>query len=89
MVYQNEQDLFRREIKEHLSRQELQSSKKKKRMGGIASTRWTKTQPMSEETKSIIVEQGKIEAFEILELTDTIQCEICHKYMSVGHIKLS
>ena len=44
---------------------------------------------MSEETKSIIVEQGKIEAFELLELTDTIQCEICHKYLSVGHIKLS
>ena len=81
----NEQGLVRREIIEHLTRQELHSSKKKKD-GRIASTSWTKTQPMSEETKSIIVEQGKIEAFELLELTDTTQCEICDKYMSVGHI---
>ena len=31
------------------------------------------TQSISEETKSIIVEQGNIEAFEIMDLTDQIR----------------
>ena len=40
-----------------------------------------KNQPMSEETKDIIVEQGNIEAFELMELTNKIQCEICYRDM--------
>ena len=43
------------------------------------------SQPLSEETKDIIVEQGNIEAFELMELTDQIQCERCYRYMSVGY----
>ena len=44
-----------------------------------------KNQPMSEDAKNIIVEQRNVEVFELMELPDKIQCEICHKYTSVGH----
>ena len=39
---------------------------------------------MSEETKSIIVEQSNIEASEILEIKEK-SMQKCHKYMSAGH----
>ena len=42
------------------------------------------SQPMSEKTKDIIVEQGNIEAFECTELTDQTQCENGCRHMSVG-----
>ena len=44
-----------------------------------------KNQPMSEDAKNIIVEQRNVEVFELMDLPDKIQCEICHKYTSVGH----
>ena len=45
-----------------------------------------KPRPMSEKTMNIIAAQSNIEAFELVELTNKIQCEICHKYTSIAHI---
>ena len=41
---------------------------------------------MSEDMKSIIMEHWNLEAFTTMEMTGKIQCEMCHRYMSVGHI---
>ena len=38
------------------------------------------------QSKQIIKEQGNVEAFEILELSNKVQCQHCHKYVSSGHI---
>ena len=41
---------------------------------------------MREQSKKIIQDQGDVHAFELVELTDTIQCEHCHKNVTSGHI---
>ena len=59
-----EQDLTRRQIIANLTRQEYESQRK---ADGInVPARWTKNQPISEETKSIMLEQGNMEAKELM-----------------------
>ena len=39
-----------------------------------------KFSPTSEETKTVVKEQGNVEAWELLELTDTVQCVQLHYF---------
>ena len=42
--------------------------------------------PISECSKEIIMEQGNVEAFETLELSNKVQCEHCLMYVPSGHV---
>ena len=83
-LLQVEQDPASREIISNVTRQVLQSSNRAKLMDELSPQDKEKSQPMSEETKDIIVEQGHVEVLKLSESTDKIQCERCHKYMSDG-----
>ena len=74
-TFQVEQGSTRIDIIEHLTRQLLQSSNKEKLIEELS------PQDGSEETTSIIVEQGNIQAFELMEFT-----QFNAKYTSLGHI---
>ena len=42
-------------------------------------------QEMSQDAKDIVTEQGNREAYEILMITDTVQCKSCDSYTTPGH----
>ena len=44
---------------------------------------------ITDRPRQIMKEQGNVEAFEILELSNEVQCQHCHKYMSSGHVHRS
>ena len=44
------------------------------------------SESMSEHAQQVTKDQGNGEAFVLPELSDKIQCERYHKYMTVGHV---
>ena len=44
---------------------------------------------ITDRPRQIMKEQGNVEAFEILELSNEVQCQHCHTYMSSGHVHRS
>ena len=43
--------------------------------------------PITDHIKKVIKEQSNVEAFQLLELTDKIQCTHCMRYVTSGHAK--
>ena len=42
--------------------------------------------PMSEHAKTVIVDHFSVEAFELLKITDKVQCAHCHQHVTSGHV---
>ena len=76
----------RRETISNLTRLDYEHPQKKKRMEDPVVESGGTYKPMIDDARHIIKDQGNVEAFEHLALTDKIRCKHCHKYVSAGHV---
>ena len=81
-----DQDQARQDLISHLIRQVLHSSKKQEFMQELLTEEGRTFTPISDQARKVIKEQSNVEAFELLELTDKVQCTHCHRYLTSGHV---
>ena len=67
-------DPTRRALIASLTKQVLQSPNRAALMEELFPEDGKRFSPTSEETKTVVKERGNVEALELLELTDTVQC---------------
>ena len=70
----------------HLIRQALKSSKEQELMQEQFPEKGRQFTLISDQSDQIIKEQGIVEAFELLEFTNKVQCTHCQRYVTSGHI---
>ena len=69
-----DEDSTRRALIASLTKQVLQSPNRAVLIKELFPDDGKRCTPMSEETKTVVKEQGNVKAWELLELTDTVQC---------------
>ena len=81
-----DEEQARKEVVISLTRQVLQHPQKGHLRKDLFPECGDRYKPTSDSAKQIIKYQGGIEAFELRELKDKIQCEHCHRYVSAGRL---